>query len=164
MQLVGTRHAGLFVDGEEGFDGTMLQVGGLEDCHGGGGTQAVVSAEGGAVGFHPTVFDMGLNGIVLEIVHLVGVLLRDHVEVGLQDDALAVLHARGGGFAHDDVAAVVDQGLKAVVFAPLLHEGDHFGFFLRRTRNLREAVKVVEHTFWFQIFNAHNVDCLLLNC
>ena len=145
LQLVGTRHARLLVDGEEGLDGSVLQVGGFEDCHGGSGAQTVVGAQGGAVGFHPTVFDMGLNRVVLEIVYLVGVLLRDHVQMGLQDDTFTVFHARGGRLAHDDVAAVVNESFKAMFLAPLLHEGDDLSFFFRRAWNLCETVEVSPH-------------------
>ena len=56
-----------------------------------------------AVGRHPGAVDVGVDGVLGEIELLVVVLLRNHVEVGLQDHALAVLHPLRGGFADIDV-------------------------------------------------------------
>ena len=108
----------------------------MKQCGEEHGLETIIGTEGGAIGLHPTVFDMGFNRIVFEIMYFVGILLGNHVQVGLQDDTFAVLHARRGRLAHDDIAAVFNNGFQTMFFAPLLHESDYFCFFLLRARNL----------------------------
>ena len=92
----------------------MLEVLALHDSHDGSHAQTVVSTERRALGAHPALLvDIGLDGVGLEVVRAVRCLLRHHVHVGLQHDALAVLIARSGRLAHDDVAASVLECLYA---------------------------------------------------
>ena len=97
LQTESAGHAGLLVDGDEHLDGAVL-AGGVDDGgQSGGHADAVVSAEGGLVGAHPSVVDDRLDGVGQEVVGLVAVGLRHHVAVSLQHDGRAVFEARGGG-------------------------------------------------------------------
>ena len=153
LEGLGTDHPGFLVNGEEGFDGAVLEGLGLQDRHGGGYAQTVVGTQGRAAGVHPVavflVDDAGFDRIFGEIVLLVVVLLRDHVHMGLQDDALAVFHARRGRFADDDVAAFILESFQAEVLAEFDQE---LGYFLRvsgRTGNLGERVEIVPDALGF---------------
>ncbi len=91
----------------------MLQVFSLHDSHDGSHAQSVVGTQGCAFSLYPVAVDICLNGVGNEVVCAVFALLRHHVHVCLQDNALAVLHARSGGFAHDDVAGSILESLHA---------------------------------------------------
>ena len=112
LQPEGAVHAGLLRGGEERLDGTVAQRVVLEHGQNGGYADAVIGAERRAVGRHPLAVDVGLDGVLLEVEDLVVVLLRHHVEVGLQHHALAVLHPLRGGFAHVDVVARIFAALE----------------------------------------------------
>ena len=62
---------------------------------------------------HPSVLDVGLYGVSLEVVGRVWCLLWHHVHMRLQKHALTVLIARCGRLTHDDVAGGVLEGLYA---------------------------------------------------
>ena len=101
----------------------MLDVLGFGHGQGEGKAEAIVGAEGGAAGFQPFAFHLRLDWVGEEVVLDVGVLLRDHVHMALEDDALAVFEARGCWYAHYDIARVVRKGFDFVVFRPLEEEG-----------------------------------------
>ena len=126
----------------------MLEGLGSENAHSCCCSEAVVSAESGAFGAHPTVVDVSLDRVFLEIMDGVGVLLWHHVEVSLQDDALAVLVTWRCWLADDDVAGFVDDGLKTEVLTEFLHESDNLCFLLRWTRDACQAVEVFKYFFW----------------
>ena len=107
-----TVHARLFIHGNEHLQRrvyhTLIREDSQSRCH----ADAVVCAEGGAVGGYPlaVVFHICLNGVGLEIEHFIAVLLRHHIHVPLQNHTRVVLHARAGGFANQDVAYLIGQG------------------------------------------------------
>ena len=112
----------------------------------------------------PFAFDDGLDGVFLEVVFLVAVLLAHHVHVGLQDDGLAVFHALGGGHAHDDVATRFLDVFHFMVFCPFLEVSHHLGFLLRRTRHSEDAVELFPNAFRLEFQNivTHNVSVLVV--
>ena len=65
---------------------------------------AVVGAQGGALGPHQVAVPHQPDGIPGEVVAGAFVLLADHVHVGLQRRRGAALPARGGGLADEHVA------------------------------------------------------------
>ena len=67
-QVVGSEHASLFVGGDEGVDGAVLQVFSLEDGHDGGYAQSVVGTECRSVSFYPFAVNPRLDGVSLEVV------------------------------------------------------------------------------------------------
>ena len=93
--------------------------------------------------------DAGFNRVFDEIVLLVVVLLRNHVHVGLQDDALAVFHAGRGGLADDHVAAFILKSFQTEVLRPLDEEFGDFLGMSRRTGNLGERIEVVPDALGF---------------
>ena len=128
------------------FYRSVLQYG--ED---GRSSDAVVGAERCPVGRYPVSVDVGLDTVLLEVELLVGVLLRHHVKVSLQDDRLAVLHPRSGRFADDDVGAGV-HGVVQVVslgevddvlpYLLLVVRGARNGAYLREPRPQQFPVSV----------------------
>ena len=96
-------HPRLLGGREERFQRTVYQRIVLQHGQNGRRADAVVRTERRAVGRHPLAVDIGVDRIFREVELLVVVLLGHHVEVGLQDHALAVLHAFRGGFADIDV-------------------------------------------------------------
>ena len=103
FQTVRTVHAGLLGGREQGLQRPVLQRPVLQHREDRRHADTVVGAQRRAVGRHPAAVDVGVDGVLGEIELLVVVLLRNHVEVGLQDHALAVLHPLRGGFADIDV-------------------------------------------------------------
>ncbi len=100
-------HAGLLGRGEERFERSVNERIVLKDSHDGRRPDTVVGAQGRAVGRDPPAVDIGVDRIGREIELLVVVLLRHHVEVGLQNHPLAVLHAGRRGLADIDVVGLV---------------------------------------------------------
>ena len=103
FQPVGAVHAGLLGGREQGLQRPVLQRPVLQHREDRRHADTVVGTQRRAVGRHPAAVDVGVDGILREIEFLVVVLLRHHVEVGLQDHALAALHTLRGGFADVDV-------------------------------------------------------------
>ena len=118
LEAVGAAEALFLVDGEEALDGSVDDAVVEQDCHGGGAAEAVVGAEGGAVGAYPLAVDDGGDGVCQEVVLLVGVLLGHHVHVSLEDDGGGVLVAWCGGLGHGHVAGLVGAGGNAVAVGP----------------------------------------------
>ena len=157
LQAEGAGHAGLFVSGDEGLEGSVLDGFAGEDSHDGGNTHAVVGTEGGVVGIHPLTNDFGFDGVFQEVVLLAGTGLGNHVHVGLQHHGVHVLHAFGGGFAHDDVAHAVDTAGNFVLFSPIDEEIAHNLFVFRGTGAFGQSVEIAPQLFGFKVFNCHSV-------
>ena len=121
-QFVGPIHAGLLVAGDECLDGTVLQVLVLHDSHNGSDAQTIVGTECRASGFHPFAVNPWPYGVGLEVVGRLGCLLRHHVHMSLEDDALLLLHTRCSRLAEHDVAGRVFESLDAGLFAEVEQE------------------------------------------
>ncbi len=95
-----------------------------------GHAHAVVGTQGGAAGGDPFTVDVGIDGILGEVVLGVGVGLGHHVDVGLQHYRLAVFHPRRGRFPDDDVADGILLDRQPFPFGPLHDPGAQLGFVL----------------------------------
>ena len=109
LQAESAIHTGFFVFGNQSFQRTMLQVLGLKHSHDGSHSQPVVGSERCSIGLYPVAVHVCLNGVLGKVVHLIVVLLRNHVHVCLQDNPLTVLHARRGRFADNDIASLIHK-------------------------------------------------------
>ena len=152
-QVVGTKHARLLIGGDKCVDGAMLHILCLHHGHDGGHAHAVVGSQGGATGLHPVAVDPRLDGVGLEVVGALGRLLRHHIHVGLQDHALAVLHARSGRLAHHDVAGRVFEGLYASLTGEVEEELLYFLQMSAGTWNLGERMEVFPDAGGVQVFD-----------
>ena len=141
-QSEGTREAGLLIDREERLEGSVLDRRVEQRGQRGGHADAAVGAERRALGLDPLPVDAGADGVVLEVELHVGVLLADHVHVRLEDDRRTVLEARGGGFAHDDVARRVLAVFDAVALGERHQEVDDPALLLRGARDLRDGIEL----------------------
>ena len=157
-QLVGTKHARLLVASDEGVDGTVLQGLVLHDGHDRGHAETIISTKRGALCLHPFAVNPRLDGVGLEVVLRLGCLLRHHVHVGLQDDALAVLHSRRSGFAHVDVSGRIFHGIHAAFLAEVEQELLDFLQMSARTRHLCQFVEVAPDTFRLKVLNFVHVS------
>ena len=158
-QVVGAIHARLLVFSDKALDGTVLEGVVFHHCHDGGDAQAVVGAQCGAFSLNPITVDIWLNGVSLKVVLALGSLLGHHVHVGLHGDALAVLHARGGGLAHNDVAGGVLEGLNAHTLGKVEQVLLNFLYMSRWTGNLRERIEIAPDALRLQFFNLVH-DCV----
>ena len=156
LQAEGTGHAGLLVGGDEGLQRAVLDGLRGEDAHDGGHAQTVVGSEGGVVGIHPVAHNLGLDGVLQEVVLLAGTGLGHHVHVGLQHHGVHILHAFGGGFAQNDVAHLVHAAVNLVLFCPVHKEFTHNLFVLRGTGALGESIEIAPQLFGFEVFDCHN--------
>ena len=150
LQAESAKHARLFVLGNQGFQRPMLQVCGFQHCHDDSHAQPVVGTEGSALGFQPIAVHVSLDGVFGEVVHGVIVLLRHHVHVRLQDDTLAVLHARSSRFADNDIACLVHKRLQTQAFAVIHQIFCDLLHVSRRTRDTCKLVKMLPHILWSQ--------------
>ena len=101
---------GFFIDGEQtarvaGW-GTFLA---LHHGEHRGHAKSVVGTQCGAFGTDPVAIHPHANAFGVEVKIRVVVFLAYHVDMALQHDGLAVFHAGGGGFAHQDIAHFVGR-------------------------------------------------------
>lgn len=139
----------------------------FEYCEYSGDTDAVVGAEGGAVGGEPFAVKQGLYGVGHEVEFFVGVFLAYHVDVGLQADDGAVLVAFGGVFSDEDVAEGVAFCVEGVGAAPVYQPGGDAFLVLGGARNLHNFPKPVPDTRGLESFQwvlFHGVCVNVLMC
>ena len=156
LEGLGAGHARLLVVGHEDLDGAVLDALVLGDGHRHGDAHAVVGAERGANGGDPFAVDDGLDRVLEEIVDGVRRLLRHHVHVALEHDALAVLKTGSGGDAHDHVAGLVGERLDLVLLGPVEQVLAHDLLMLRGARAAGKSIEVVPDNLRFQIFDGHS--------
>ena len=140
----------LFVACEDTFNGTMLDVIGVENGQLDSIADTVVSTECGAFGVHPVAVHISLDGIFGEVEVQVDQLVAHHIHVALYDGRSTVLITFRGGLAYQHVARVVDLGLKSMIFAKLFQVSDHLFLMLGRTGNLINLSKLLENASRFQ--------------
>ena len=126
----------------------MLDALVLGHGHRQGDAHAVVGTQRGALGLDPFAVHDGLDRVLEEVVHGIRRLLGHHVHVALEDDALAVLVARGGGHAHDDVAGLVGESLDLVLLGPVEEVLPHDLLMLRGARAAGQSVEIVPDDSW----------------
>ena len=151
----GAGEARLLVHGEEALQGAMLDGGGGQYGQGCSHTDAVVGSQGGAACTQPFAIDVGLDGVGVEVVADVLVLLAHHVDVRLQDYGLMPLHAGGGGFLDEHVSGCIHEGLQLVLLAESTQVGNNLLLLLGRTGHLTNLIEVRKDFYGFQIFHFH---------
>ena len=156
LEGVRAAHAGLLVISDEDLDGAVLDALVLGHGHRQRDAQAVVGTERSALGRHPLAVDDGLDGVLEEIVHGVGGLLRDHVHMALKDDSLAVLVPGGGGNTHDHVAGLVGKCFDLVLLGPVEQILANNLLVLGRTGTAGQSVEIVPDNSWLKIFDSHS--------
>mmetsp|Transcript_107774 Transcript_107774/g.347914 ORF Transcript_107774/g.347914 Transcript_107774/m.347914 type:complete len:219 (-) Transcript_107774:200-856(-) len=108
VQPKSTSQPRLLVDGEERLDGWQRGIWALlQHGQGGGHPDAVVGPQGGARGAEPLAIHAQADGVRVEVVWRVGVLLADHVHVALQHHRLGCLASAAAGANHQQVASGV---------------------------------------------------------
>ena len=142
----------------------MNQIGSLKYCHGSGNAHSIVSSEGCAVSGNPIAINVCFDRIFGKIMIFVAVFLRNHIKMGLQYNALAVLHSRSSRFADDNIANFVLYGLKAKVCSKIEHELLNTIFVVRRPWNLCQAVKVFPDSCGFQFKDFFVHRCIGVIC
>ena len=151
FQPESTYHARFLVFGDEHFQRSVLQVGGFEHSHGGCHAQTVVGTKGCSFSLHPVAVDAGFNRVFRKIVYRIIVFLGYHVHVGLQDDAPAVLHARRGRLADDDVAYFIDKGLQPQPLTEIDQKFGHLFYMSGRTGDLSQRIEMLPHVLWSKL-------------
>ena len=107
---------------------------------------AVVGAQGGAVGAYPLTVDDSLDGSGLEVEALV-VALAHHVHMALQDHCRSVLVAGGGRFAQYHITDFVGVGFDAVSLSKIENKLADFLLFFRGARYFGDLVEDLKHRF-----------------
>ena len=100
VQPLGAVHAGFLVHGEDGLDGRVGQGGIVQDGQGHGHGDAVVAAQGGALGGNGVALQHQVQALDSHVLGAAGLLFADHVHVTLEDHRLRRLIA-GGGILED---------------------------------------------------------------
>ena len=95
------QHADLLVHGEDGLQPGMGDVLCVQNCQCHSHSDAVIAAQGGALGVDGVSLHHQVQPFLIHILGAVGGLFADHVHVALEDDRLGVLIA-GGSFLDDN--------------------------------------------------------------
>ena len=96
-------------------------------------------------------FSTGADGVLLEIVAGAAVLLADHVQVALQDDAGLLFPARAAGLADHQVADAVLFAGQAPALSPGRQVVAQGGFVLGLARNGAECGEMAPHGDGLQV-------------
>ena len=104
-------------------------------------TNAVIGTQRGSRGANPLAIHIGADWIGCEVMGGVGIGLRHHVDMGLQHDAFAIFHARGGWLLDDDIADCISLYLEPLFLGPVLDPGAQCGFMFGRVGNRTNLVK-----------------------
>ena len=145
----------------------MLHSGVGDDGQGCRHANAIVGAQGCALGMEPVGIELHGNGVGDEIMTYGIVLLWHHVHMTLKYDALAPLETWGGRGRDDYVAHMVSQNLTAVVGSHLGHVVESFVLVTRGAWNERELTEMAPQVVGFQacehaIINCHDGYVLFL--
>ena len=103
---------------EQYLKGAVLDVTISQHRQAGRGADAVVRPQGRPLGANPFAIHIGLNGIPGEVVVRVGIGLGHHVDMRLQDHALAIFHARAGGLLDDEITDLIHHHRQTLLVGP----------------------------------------------
>ena len=127
----------------------MLNVVGGQDGQLDGTADAVVGAQSGSLSRQPLAVDIGTDGILVEVELHVYELVAYHIHVALQNDSLAILHARCGSLADNHVASLVDFRLQSSALTPASEVLNHLLLALRRAGNFVDLREFCEDNSGF---------------
>ena len=140
----------LLVHRKESLQCRVLQGVGGDSCQHKRHTDTVVCAKGCALSFDEVAIDIGVDRVVVEVVHGVVVLLADHIHMRLEDNARFVFVARGSRFAHDDIACFIYGMFEVMLYGKRLEPFDNLAFALGWARHLGNLVEDGENLLWLQ--------------
>ena len=118
-------------------------------------TDAIVGTQGSAIGLEPFTVNDEADGVVHKIVVNTLVAFAHHIHVRLQDDGLAVLHARSSRFGDDYIAGLIDLSSESARLTKSLQVGSHLLFMFRWAGNATNLLKVAKQGCRFQVFCLH---------
>ena len=102
-------HASLLLTSDKDLERAVWHGAIRQDRERGRHANAVISPEGCTRGHNGPVDNTRHDRVFKEVVREVVILLRHHVDMGLEDYGHAVLKSRRGLGAYDDVAAIADD-------------------------------------------------------
>ena len=120
----------------------------LKNCKNCCSANAVICAECSAVCCYPLAVDICLDWIVFKVENLVVILLRNHIEVRLNNNALAILHTRSGRLANIYIICLVDCVLKALCLCKVDYILSNLLLVVRWVRNVTNRRKVLPYKRW----------------
>ena len=147
IELVRAGHARFLIHRDQDFQGGVFHVVGREDGQCSGYSDTVVGSQGRSFGTYPLAVHYAADAFGIEVELRVGILLVYHVHVSLEDDDGRIFLARGGRFAENDVAHLIDGGIYFVFFSEFLEKFYGFGFLLRAARHGIEVLEIVPYRF-----------------
>ena len=93
LQAQSAGHPRFLVDGEQGFEGRVFDVGTFQHCQNARHSDAVVGTERRALGTHPIAVNQHANAFRHEVEFCGFVFLTNHVNVTLKDHSFPILHS-----------------------------------------------------------------------
>ena len=115
----------LFITCEYTLDGTMLNIIAVEDSQFHGDADTVVGTKRSSFCTQPFAIYISGDTFFVEVYRHVRQTIAYHVHVALQDDCLAILIARSGSFADDDITYFVDYCLQTTALTKGLQILNH---------------------------------------
>ena len=152
-------HTSLLGCSEECLDCAVSQILGLQHCEDCSRTDTVVGTEGCTISGHPLAIDIGLDGVFLEVKHLVVVLLGHHIEVRLNHHGATILHTCGCGLAYQYVVGLIYLALQTLRCGKVDDVLTNLSLVMRRTRDMCHSLKVTPNALGLQICKFHNCVC-----
>ena len=155
-EVVGAGESCFLIYGEESFDGTVHEVFVDHNGQGGSHTDAVVGAEGGAVGTEPIAVDNSFDRLCLEVEVLV-VALAHHIHMSLHHHSRSAFAACGGRFRHSYVAYGIGADGDAVLSSEVEQELTYFLLLFGWTGQLVDFVENRENQSRLEVFDCHGL-------
>ena len=150
-------HTCLLCSGKESLNWAMLNIVGLQNCHCSGNTQTIVCTQSGTCSPYPVALNSGLDRILLKIKLHIAVLLRNHIQVSLKNNALSILHTLCCRLPYYYIAGLILDSLQTKLLSKVIGKLNYLLLLSGRAWTLCQIIKILPNTFWTKICNcAHS--------
>ena len=119
-----------FVNSEQAFYRSVLDIVGSQDGEFGSYTDAVVGTQCRSVGTQPVTVDDCFDRIVVEVVDCSVVFFTNHIHMRLQDNDRQVFISGRCRFRHQDISGCIFFQDDFILFSERFQILDHFAFLL----------------------------------
>ena len=115
--------------------------------HDGSHAETIIGTQCGALGFHPSVFHISVDGVGLKVMLTLGSFLWHHIHVCLENHSFAVLFSRRGGFSHYDVLCLIFECFNTYALCEVEQKLLYFLQVSGGTWHLGERIEIAPDAF-----------------
>ena len=148
LQTKCTGHSAFFIDSQQHFQWTVLQIRRCDHRQRRSHTDTVVRAQCSALGFYPLTINIRTDRITGEVMLSVVVLLRHHVQMRLQHHRFTVFHAWRCWLTDQNVADLITLNVQILATRPLHNVVCQRFFVMRWVWNRADLFEKLPQRLW----------------